>query len=319
MFTSSTAPPGSHPVMPNSQKLPRPAQGDIFTCEGRLKVTNAAANVFVVYNGSPPQNTTAPSGLTLDFVMGNVYLIDAVFFFSPFMADHARSGNLVKGLGLQAEGCRWGDTSIETVYDDVVCVVANQPGADCTIGTVAGNVVTVCDMSNPQEHSLPDNVSISTVVGFQLKEPTTISGGGLRRALSAWGSLTFPTNWSTLLPPKPPSTDLTKSFGYNKLLPVLPIPSQNKKKPNKGSKAAKGSKNAKASPGTKGSKVSKEPKNSKGSMGPKRKKAKGLGPLATGANCIPVQRRLPVRPAWPGLPGDGISAIQLGIKQEPTD
>lgn len=303
MLTSPAAPLDSQPPMANGQELPKPARGDIYTFGGRLTVTNAAANIFVVYNRRPTETTsTPPSGLSLDFVMGNVYLIDATFI-SPFTEGTSRSGNLVKGLGLQSEGCHLGDTSIETVYDDIVCVVTNQPGADCNIGTVAGNVVTVCNMGCHQENSLPENVKISTIVGFELKEPPIVSGGGLKRALSAWASLTFPPSWWNLRPAKPTSTETTRVPNCNPFL-VQQAPPRHNKHANKKTKMPK--KEAK--------KPKKEVKTPK--KGPKRKKVKGSGPgpLATGANCIPIQRRPAARL---GMTGDGTSDIQWKIKKEP--
>ncbi|KAF6805290.1 hypothetical protein CSOJ01_09612 [Colletotrichum sojae] len=291
--------------MANAQELPKPGPGDIYTFGGRLTVTNAAANIFVVYNRRPTETTsTPPSGLSLDFVMGNVYLIDATFI-SPFAEGTARSGNLVKGLGLQSEGCHLGDTSIETVYDDIVCVVTNQPGADCNIGTVAGNVVTVCNMGCRQESSPPKNVKISTIVGFELEEPPIVSGGGLKRALSAWASLTFPPGWWNFPPAKPTSTGTTRVPDRNPFI-VQQAPPRHDKQANKKTKTPK--------------KEPKKPKKEgkiqkKGPKSPKRKKVgcSGPGPIATGANCIPIQWRPAARL---GTTGDGASDMK--IKQEKT-
>ncbi|KAF6832490.1 hypothetical protein CPLU01_06173 [Colletotrichum plurivorum] len=288
--------------MANSQDLPRPAKGDIYIFGGRLTITNAAANIFVVYNRRPTDTTnTPPSGLSLDFVMGNVYLIDASFI-SPFAEGTARSGNLVKGLGLQSEGCHLGDTSIETVYDDIVCVVTNQPGAECNIGTVAGNVVTVCNMGCRQESSPPKNIKFSKIVGFELEEPPIVSGGGLKRALSAWASLTFPPSWWNFPPAKPISTETTRVPECNPFL-VQQAPPRHNKQTNKKPKTPK--KEAK--------KPKKEGKTPKKGLRRNKVKGSGPGPLATGANCIPIQRRPAARL---GMTGDGSADIQGKVKQE---
>ncbi|KAF4784332.1 hypothetical protein HER10_EVM0007134 [Colletotrichum scovillei] len=106
--------------MPPPVNLPTPAAGDIFTHDGNLKVTNAAANVFVVYNFDAKKADPSPSSLTVDFVMGNVYLIDASL--CSYWESNRVFGNLVKGLGLPFEGWFEGNNSIDTVYDDIVCV-----------------------------------------------------------------------------------------------------------------------------------------------------------------------------------------------------
>ncbi|KAK6214913.1 hypothetical protein QIS74_07932 [Colletotrichum tabaci] len=178
--------------MAEGPSLPVPAQGDIYAHDGKLSITNAAANVFVVY-GRQPQDASHPSSsLSVDFVMGNIYLIDSVYF-PPFQCSSTRHfGSLIKGFGLDFDGYRRGDTKIKTVYDDVVCVVGNQPGASCSIGTVAGNLVTVSDLSRLLTRPKPSNVAVSYVHGMTLHESHFAYGGGLHRALSTWASMAFP-------------------------------------------------------------------------------------------------------------------------------
>ncbi|GJD02778.1 hypothetical protein CH63R_05902 [Colletotrichum higginsianum IMI 349063] len=170
--------------MAEGRSLPVPAQGDIYAHEGKLSITNAAANVFVVY-GRQPQDASHPSSsLSIDFVMGNIYLIDSVYF-PPFQCSSTRHfGSLIKGFGLDFDGYHRGDTKIKTVYDDVVCVVGNQPGASCSIGTVAGNLVTVSDLSRLLTRPKPSNVAVSYVHGMTLHESHFAYGGGLHRALT---------------------------------------------------------------------------------------------------------------------------------------
>ncbi|WYZ44179.1 hypothetical protein EsH8_VII_000615 [Colletotrichum jinshuiense] len=181
--------------MAGGPNLPAPAKGDIYTYGGKLKVTNAAANVFVIYDRCPESAARPPSSLSVEFVMGNVYLIDSSLF-APFKrGDLHLFGNLVKGLGLQADGCRKGDTSIETVYDDIVCVVTSHRGANCSIGAIASNLVTVTDLTCRQDHRQPQNVTAGYVHGLTLEESHLASGGGLRRAESAWASMSFPQIW----------------------------------------------------------------------------------------------------------------------------
>ncbi|KAK1984935.1 hypothetical protein LZ30DRAFT_585152 [Colletotrichum cereale] len=169
--------------------LPVPARGDVYTHNGELRITNAAANVFIVYDRQPRDDTRSPSSLSVEFVMGNVYLIDSVYF-APFKWGNTRLfGNLIKGLGLDFEGCRRGDTYIKTVYDDVVCVVGNERGA--AIGSVAGNLVTVLNLSQVLGHPKPQNVAISYLHGLKLYESHLAYGGGLHRAYSTWASMTF--------------------------------------------------------------------------------------------------------------------------------
>ncbi|EFQ25383.1 hypothetical protein CGRA01v4_02652 [Colletotrichum graminicola] len=171
--------------------LPVPARGDIYTHDGGLKITNAAANIFVVYDRQHQDGSRSPSSLSVDFVMGNVYLIDSTYF-TPFKWGNTRLfGNLIKGLGLDIEGCRRGDTYVKTVYDDVVCVVGNERGAACSIGAVAGNLVTVLDLSQVLGHPKPQNVTISYIHGLKLYESYLAYGGGLHRAYSTWASMTF--------------------------------------------------------------------------------------------------------------------------------
>ncbi|TQN71496.1 hypothetical protein CSHISOI_04070 [Colletotrichum shisoi] len=178
--------------MAESRSLPVPAQGDIYSHDGKLSITNAAANVFVVY-GRQPQDASHPSSsLSVDFVMGNIYLIDSVYF-PPFQCSSTRHfGSLVKGFGLDFDGYHRGDTKIKTVYDDVVCILGNQPGASCSIGTVAGNLVTVLDLSRLLTRPKPSNVTVSYVHGMALHESHLAYGGGLHRALSTWTSMAFP-------------------------------------------------------------------------------------------------------------------------------
>ncbi|KAH8421641.1 zinc finger protein [Colletotrichum scovillei] len=140
--------------MPPPVNLPTPAAGDIFTHDGNLKVTNAAANVFVVYNFDAKKADPSPSSLTVDFVMGNVYLIDASL--CSYWESNRVFGNLVKGLGLPFEGWFEGNNSIDTVYDDI-----------------------------------PPSVTTSYVYGCRLLESHLSYGGGLQRARSAWASMTF--------------------------------------------------------------------------------------------------------------------------------
>ncbi|OHW98893.1 hypothetical protein CSPAE12_02402 [Colletotrichum incanum] len=162
--------------------LPVPAQGDVYTHDGELKITNAAANIFVVYDRQPQGAARSPSSLSVDFVLGNVYLIDSAYF-SAFKGSRPRRfGNLIKGLGLDFEGCRRGNTHIKTVYDDVVCVVDNQRGTNCSIGTVAGNLITVLDLSQVFGHPKPHNVAVSYIHGLTLHESHLAYGGGLHRA-----------------------------------------------------------------------------------------------------------------------------------------
>ncbi|KAK1996018.1 hypothetical protein LX36DRAFT_682672 [Colletotrichum falcatum] len=177
--------------MPEGCSLPVPARGDVYTHDGRLKITNAAANVFVFYDRQHQAAARSPSSLSVDFVMGNVYLIDSVYV-DPFIWSNTRLfGNLVKGLGLDIEGCRRGDICIKTVYDDVVCVVSNERGDACSIGAVAGNLVTVLDLSHVLGHPKPQNVTISYIHGLKLYESYEAYGGGLSRAYSAWTSMAF--------------------------------------------------------------------------------------------------------------------------------
>ncbi|KAK2048186.1 hypothetical protein LZ31DRAFT_573428 [Colletotrichum somersetense] len=171
--------------------FPVPARGDVYTHDGRLEITNAAANIFVVYDRQHQDAARSPSSLSVEFVMGNVYLIDAAYF-APFKWGKSRLfGNLIKGLGLEIEGCRRGDTYVKTVYDDVVCVVGNGRGAGCSIGTVAGNLVNVLDLSEVLGHPKPQNVTISYVHGLKLYESHLAYGGGLHRAFATWTSMTF--------------------------------------------------------------------------------------------------------------------------------
>ncbi|GKT64687.1 hypothetical protein ColTof4_07082 [Colletotrichum tofieldiae] len=172
--------------------LPAPAQGDVYTHDGELKITNAAANIFVVYDRQPQGAACSPSSLSVEFVLGNVYLIDSAYF-SPSMWGSSRLfGNLIKGLGLDFEGCRRGNTYVKTVYDDVVCVVGNQRGTACSIGTVAGNLITVLDLSQVFGHPKPHNVAVSYIHGLTLHESHLAYGGGLHRAYSTWASMVFP-------------------------------------------------------------------------------------------------------------------------------
>ncbi|KXH52670.1 hypothetical protein CSIM01_11282 [Colletotrichum simmondsii] len=177
--------------MPPPVNLPTPGAGDIFTHDGNLKVTNAAANVFVVYNFDAKKADPSPSSLTVDFVMGNVYLIDASL--CNYWESNRVFGNLVKGLGLPFEGWFEGNNSIDTVYDDIVCVVDGQLPTCCSIGTIAGNLVTVTDLTAPggKEQMQPPNVTIRYVFGCRLLESHLSSGSGLQRARSAWASMTF--------------------------------------------------------------------------------------------------------------------------------
>ncbi|KAJ0163031.1 hypothetical protein CTA2_3621 [Colletotrichum tanaceti] len=178
--------------MAAGRSLPVPAQGDIYAHDGKLSITNAAANVFVVYGHQPQDASHLSSSLSVDFVMGNVYLIDSVYF-PPFQCCSTRFfGSLIKGFGLDFDGCRRGDTKIKTVYDDVVCVVGNQPGSSCSIGTVASNLVTVSDLSRLLTRPKPSNVEVSYVHGMTLHESHLAYGGGLHRALSTWASMAFP-------------------------------------------------------------------------------------------------------------------------------
>ncbi|KAK1636087.1 hypothetical protein BDP81DRAFT_472012 [Colletotrichum phormii] len=176
-----------HPVV----NLPTPAAGDVFTHNGNLNVTNAAANIFVVYDCDARDAEQPSSSLTVDFVMGNVYLIDASLF--GHWGSNRVFGNLVKGLGLQLEGRLEGDRSVDTVYDDVVCVVNGQLPTSCAIGTIAGNLVTVSDLtsSSGNEASQVHSVTTNYIYGCHLLESHLSYGGGLQRAYSAWASMTF--------------------------------------------------------------------------------------------------------------------------------
>ncbi|KAK1972197.1 hypothetical protein LY78DRAFT_425611 [Colletotrichum sublineola] len=177
--------------MAEGYSLPVPARGDVYTYDGRLKITNAAANIFVVYDRQHQGPARSPSSLFVEFVMGNVYLIDSAYF-APLKWGNTRFfGNLIKGLGLDIEGCRQGDTYLKTVYDDVVCVVGNERGAACSIGAVAGNLVTVLNLSQVLGHPKPQNVTISYVHGLKLYESHLAYGGGLHRAYSTWASMAF--------------------------------------------------------------------------------------------------------------------------------
>ncbi|KAL2883008.1 hypothetical protein SGCOL_001698 [Colletotrichum sp. CLE4] len=180
--------------------LPTPAAGDVFTHNGNLNVTNAAANIFVVYDYDAKDAEQPPSSLTVDFVMGNVYLIDASLF--GHWGSNRVFGNLVKGLGLQLEGCLEGDRSVDTVYDDVVCVVNGQLTTSCAIGTIAGNLVTVADLtiSGGNQQSQPHSVTTNYIYGCHLLESHLSYGGGLQRAYSAWASMTFAPVRSSSLP-----------------------------------------------------------------------------------------------------------------------
>ncbi|KAK1597518.1 uncharacterized protein LY79DRAFT_625370 [Colletotrichum navitas] len=171
--------------------LPVPARGDIYTHDGGLKITNAAANIFVVYDRQHQDGARSPSSLSVEFVMGNVYLIDSAYFAPSKWGNTRLFGNLIKGLGLDIEGCRRGDTYVKTVYDDVVCIVGNERGDACSIGTVAGNLVTVLDLSQVLGHPKPQNVTISYIHGLKLYESYLAYGGGLHRAYSTWASMTF--------------------------------------------------------------------------------------------------------------------------------
>ncbi|GKT41805.1 uncharacterized protein ColSpa_01986 [Colletotrichum spaethianum] len=174
--------------------LPVPAQGDVYIHDGELQITNAAANIFIVYDRQPQGDTRPPSSLSVEFVMGNVYLIDYAYF-APFKWGSTRLfGNLIKGFGLDFEGCHRGDTHVKTVYDDVVCVVGNQRGTVCSIGTVAGNLITVLDLSRVFSHPKPHNVAVTYVHGLTLHESHLAYGGGLHRAYSAWASMRLPAD-----------------------------------------------------------------------------------------------------------------------------
>lgn len=186
--------------MPLPDNLPTPAAGDIFNHNGNLKVTNAAANIFVVYSFDAKEAGRSPSSLTVNFVMGNVYLIDASL--CNYWESNRVFGNLVKGLGLPFEGCFEGDNSIDTVYDDIVCVVGGQLPTCCSIGTIAGNLVTVADLTTPggNEQTQPLSVTTSYVHGCRLLESHLSYGGGLQRARSAWASMKLaPVRSSSLL------------------------------------------------------------------------------------------------------------------------
>ncbi|KAK1731961.1 hypothetical protein CaCOL14_009128 [Colletotrichum acutatum] len=186
--------------MPPPVNLPTPAAGDIFTHSGSLKVTNAAANIFVVYNFDAKKANRCPSSLTVDFVMGNVYLIDASL--CSYWETNRVFGNLVKGLGLPFEGWFEGDNSIDTVYDDIVCAIDGQLPTCCSIGTIAGNLITVADLTTPggNEQTQPPSVTTSYVYGCRLLESHISYGGGLHRARSAWASMTFAPVWPASLP-----------------------------------------------------------------------------------------------------------------------
>ncbi|KXH47973.1 hypothetical protein CNYM01_02561 [Colletotrichum nymphaeae SA-01] len=188
--------------MPPPVNLPTPAAGDIFTHSGNLQVTNAAANIFVVYNFDAKKADPSPSSLTVDFVMGNVYLIDASL--CSYWESNRVFGNLVKGLGLPFEGWFEGNNSIDTVHDDIVCVVDGQLPTCCSIGTIAGNLVTVADLTAPggKEEMQPPNVTTSYVFGCRLLESHLSFGGGLQRARSAWASMTFAPLRPSSLPAK---------------------------------------------------------------------------------------------------------------------
>ncbi|OLN81716.1 hypothetical protein CCHL11_06917 [Colletotrichum chlorophyti] len=168
--------------MPLARNLPNPAKGDIFAYDGQLKINNAAANVFIVYDRQPESSAHPPSSLSIHFVLGNVYLIDSTL--APFRQRNPQvCGTIVKGLGLQEDGRRRGNVIIETVYDDIVCVIANQDGATCQIKTVAGNLVTVSDMAKMEEvQEQPHNINVNYVHGLSLEEPHIAYGGGLKRA-----------------------------------------------------------------------------------------------------------------------------------------
>ncbi|KAL0935176.1 uncharacterized protein CTRU02_209767 [Colletotrichum truncatum] len=177
--------------MQEAQELPMPASGDIFTVRGKLTVTNAAANIFIIHDRSFVEDSSSPSSFSVEFVMGNVYHIDSSLLSPSRWGNTKVHGNLVKGLGLQTDGLKMGDVCIHTVYDDIVCLIANQLGAGCTIGSVAGNLVTVSDLALDDELTLPENITVAYFAGLRLRETHLAHGGGLQRAYSAWTSMKF--------------------------------------------------------------------------------------------------------------------------------
>ncbi|OHE93750.1 hypothetical protein CORC01_10977 [Colletotrichum orchidophilum] len=197
--------------MPPTANLPTPAAGDIFTHNGNLKVSNAAANIFLVYDCDSNDAGRLPSSLTVDFVMGNVYVIDSSLF--GHWGSNRIFGNLVKGLGLQLEGRLEGDQYIDTVYDDVVCVVEKQSPTCCSFGTVAGNLITIADLTAPggNNHHQHHSVSTNYVHGCHLLESHLSYGGGLQRAYSAWASMTFPAAKPSSLPTNPIPSNTQRS------------------------------------------------------------------------------------------------------------
>ncbi|KAF3807504.1 hypothetical protein GCG54_00000033 [Colletotrichum gloeosporioides] len=172
------------------QTLPEPANGDIFAFGGKLTIDNAAANVFIIHDTRPGGTALLPSSLSVGFVLENVYHIDAALF-SRYCSTLV-GGTLIKGLGLQAEGCHLGDRSIDTVYDDIVCVVSDQAGSSCSIGSVAGDFVAVIDPVNDwKDPELSPNLTITHVAGQSTKESLRAEEGSLARALSTWSSMKF--------------------------------------------------------------------------------------------------------------------------------
>ncbi|KAJ0288045.1 hypothetical protein Brms1b_001833 [Colletotrichum noveboracense] len=176
--------------MADMQTLPEPANGDIFAFGGKLTIGNAATNVFIIHDTRPGGTALLPSSLSVNFVLENVYHIDAALF-SRYCSTLV-GGTLIKGLGLQAEGCHLGDRSIDTVYDDIVCVVSDQAGSSCSIGSVAGDFVSVTDADDAwKDPELPPNLSITHIAGQSTKESPRADKGSLARALSTWSSMKF--------------------------------------------------------------------------------------------------------------------------------
>ncbi|KAI3545682.1 hypothetical protein CABS01_13978 [Colletotrichum abscissum] len=203
--------------MPPPVNLPTPAAGDTFAHNGNLKITNAAANIFVVYDFDAKKADRSTSSLTVEFVMGNVYLIDASL--CSYWESNRIFGNLVKGLGLPFEGWFEGNISIDTVYDDIVCVVDGRLPTCCSIGTIAGNLVTVADLttSGGFGQTQPPSVATNYVYGCRLLESHLSYGGGLQRASSAWASMTFAPVRPSSLPTKglpPPIQNSTSGTSH---------------------------------------------------------------------------------------------------------